>query len=133
MADSRYTRFLDFLRRFPRGWTLLGLFMISGVLWVLIIWCITLIASAGECRNAMVTAAQLPPPTYRHEPNMPYRTMSAEFLNAMIPASYRASGSQVLGYYAPKSGIIWVCEGLTGKALRIIRMHEEAHAMGWRH
>lgn len=132
MAKSPYTRFLAVLRRVPRGWTILGMFFISGILWVLIIYGITLIASAGECMNGQVTAGALPPAKYRHEPNLPYRYMSAEFLNAMIGEQYR-KGGQVLGFYGKKSGIIWICEGLTGKALRIIRMHEEAHAMGWRH
>jgi hypothetical protein len=84
---------------------------------------------ASECHNSSVTDAQLPPVAYRHEPSMPYFVMSAELMNTL-----RGSRKgQVVGYYFPHSGKIAICAGLTGKALRIIRMHEEAHAAGWRH
>ena len=132
MATSQHTRFTAALRRIPRGWTFLGAFLLSGILWMLILWGVTLIAQAADCPSDRVTEAQLPPPEYRHEPSMPYSDMPARFLNAMVGEKARGGG-QVYGFYSEHSGKIWVCEGLTGDALRIIRMHEEAHAMGWRH
>lgn len=42
-------------------------------------------------------------------------------------------GSEALGHYGVSSKRIYICKGLSGKALRAVRMHEEAHAMGWRH
>lgn len=86
-------------------------------------------AVAAECRNSSVTERQLPPVAYRHEPSMPYLTISAELLNVLRGTRK----GQVLGYYFPRSGRIGICAGLTGKALRIVRMHEEAHKAGWRH
>lgn len=86
-------------------------------------------AVASECSNASVTKQLLPPVSYQHEPTLPYMTMSAQLLNT-LRGTHKG---QVVGYYFPTSGKIAVCAGLTGRALRIVRMHEEAHKDGWRH
>lgn len=128
MANSLYTRFLAFLNRAPLGWKVLGAFILAGFGWVLIFWLVSLIASASECRNNQVTAANLPPAKYRHEPRLPYQFASAEYLRAMNKHDW------TVGFYGKRSGVIFVCAGLTGAALRIVRMHEEAHKLyGWRH
>lgn len=128
VADSPYTRVIAWLGKVPLGWKVLGIFLASGLLWVLILWAVSLIASGAECKNSQVTAANLPPKQYRHEPRMPYQFISAELLAAMNKHDW------TVGYYGKTTGVVFVCAGLTGKALRIVRMHEEAHALyGWRH
>lgn len=128
MAESLYTRFLAALKRVPRGWQILGAMLASWALLILIMWGVSLIARGGECHNTQVTAGDLPPKQYRHEPYMSFEFRSRNFLDNMTGEKGSA------GVYLPKSRTIYVCAGLTGDALRIIRMHEEAHALyGWRH
>lgn len=46
-----------------RGWSWLGLFVLSGVLWVLIIWAISSVASAGVTVRQMIGDPRYWPPT----------------------------------------------------------------------
>lgn len=119
-------------KRLPLILRLVLMFLASGVLWMGIIYGASLLISLGksaECSNASVTEQLLPPSTYRLEPTAPYMVVSAQLLNT-LRGNHKG---QVVGYFFPTSGKIAVCEGLTGRALRIVRMHEEAHAAGWRH
>jgi hypothetical protein len=95
-------------------------------------------AQAAECRNPKNPESFLPPAHMRQEPSHPFKWMSAEWLNyihagmAAVGRDYR--GRQMYGFYDPTSGKIYICRGLSGEALRVIRMHEEAHKLyGWRH
>lgn len=45
MAESDHRRFLE---NVPRGWFWLGAFVLSGLMWVGIIWAVTSLASAGQ-------------------------------------------------------------------------------------
>lgn len=61
MADSAYTRFLALLSKLPRGWPILGVFMVSGFLWVLIIWAVSSIAGAVTVREMIGDDRYWPP------------------------------------------------------------------------
>lgn len=119
-------------KRLPLILRLILMFLASGVLWMALIYgaaWLTSLVKAGECRNDSVTEQLLPPEKYRHEPTMPYVVMPA----GMLAGLRGSSENHVLGYYFVRADLIAVCEGLTGRALRIVRMHEEAHKAGWRH
>lgn len=112
--------------KIPRGWIIVILNLACAVgLYLLFVGVTSVFAS--ECKNSQVSVNNLPPKAYRHEPKMPYQVVSAELLAAMNRHDW------TVGYYGKTTGVVFVCAGLTGKALRIVRMHEEAHAMGWRH
>ena len=90
-------------------------------------------AFAENCRNPTNLNEHLPPKEMRHEPFMPYELLDADAMDLKIFVM-RSKKFQVLGHYDEDTGVISICRGLTGRALRIIRMHEEAHALfGWRH
>ena len=134
MANGHRTRILSSLSKVPRGWFWLAAFLLSGLMWLGILWLGSLLfqAMASECANPKHPEQFLPPREYRAEPNQPFVRVEAETLN-LFRFGTAKGGGQVLGYYLQATGKIWICKGLTGDALRIIRMHEEAHAKGWRH
>jgi hypothetical protein len=118
------------------GWFWLGAFVLSGFMWLVILWGVAALmrAMAGECTAPADLEAFLPPEQYQHEPHLPFEWMEAESLNKMRFGYASQDGSQVLGYYFQASDKIGICRGLSKEALRVIRMHEEAHQVyGWRH
>ena len=91
-------------------------------------------ALARECHNP--AHILMPPPQYRHEPHMAFTYVDAEVINTLLRKLGGREGQQVYGVFFPGPNgepTILICRGVTGKALRLVRMHEEAHAMGWRH
>lgn len=88
-------------------------------------------AHASECRNRADWRESLPPAQYQHEPSRSFLWADADVLNAMHGVTEPNRHSY--GHYGERSGLIFICKGLTGRALWATRMHEEAHAMGWRH
>ena len=88
--------------------------------------------AADTCRNPSNWRELLPPAKYQHEPHMAFRWASSAKLMKAI-AGVVEPGWIAYGHYGVTSKVIYICPGLTGKALWAVRMHEEAHAMGWRH
>jgi hypothetical protein len=87
-------------------------------------------AIADTCTNPPNWRDLLPPAQYRHEPSMPFSWATPA---TMVQIVGLYDGSEALGNYGISSKRIYICRGLTGKALWAVRMHEEAHGMGWRH
>lgn len=84
-----------------------------------------------NCTNPTDWRKYLPPVEYQHEPYMAFKWADKKMMLAI--AGVFVPGYIAYGHYGISSKNIYICRGLTGNALRAIRMHEEAHAMGWRH
>ena len=120
-------------RRMPQGLLCLATLLIAWVAWLFVLLPVTA-ALATECRNPPDVERLLPPKRMQHEPYMKFFWLSAEELNLFRPGWARDAHVQVVGYYFYRSGLIGICKGLSGEALRIVRMHEEAHKLyHWRH
>lgn len=90
-------------------------------------------AFAGEkCQNPANVDRFLPPIQYRHTPTLPFKVWDAATLNAVFGIKAE-DNRQAYGYYFQAADLIIVCDGLSGHALQVIRAHEEAHRLGWRH
>lgn len=89
------------------------------------------LAADLTCHNPANWRDLMPPARYRHEPTRPFIWVDHDLMRAMNGAF--DPRVQSLGHYSVRTGLIFICRGLTGKTLWAVRMHEEAHAMGWRH
>lgn len=89
-------------------------------------------AAPDSCTNpsADAIAKFLPPKAYRHEPKMKFVSTPRSLLRIITKTG---PNYETYGAYFDNTKVIFICQGLTGAALRYARMHEEAHAMGWRH
>ena len=88
---------------------------------------------ASECTAPTNLDRYLPPAHMRQEPTETFVWFSKEQMQALSRKAGNPFGAHFLGYYDPETDVILICKGLTGEALRVIRMHEEAHKRGWWH
>lgn len=62
MADSRYTRVVAFLSKVPRAWFWLGAFVLSGLIWIGIIWLFSFAAQSASVLEVLKHAKHYAPP-----------------------------------------------------------------------